>query len=303
MQQNQSGVLVIDKPADISSARVVARIKKALGACKAGHAGTLDPFATGVMVCCINQATRLARFFLHSEKKYRADLHLGITTDTQDSTGKVLAHCDTVKFSDNVLRSVFKEFEGRLQQQPPVFSALKHKGVPLYKLARKGTPVQKPPRPIYISSIKIVEINLPEIRFEVACSAGTYIRTLCTDIGAQLGCGGHLKELRRTHSSGFDIKNAIGLEEFEKIARTEQASGVMISMNKSLQKMSECTVDTVLKQKIMTGQAIDSENIIDAALRDSENLVKIVDENDNLLAVLQLKKNCRKLEYCCVFHP
>jgi len=302
MQQNQSGVLIIDKPADISSAKVVARIKKALGARKAGHAGTLDPFATGVMVCCINQATRLARFFLHSEKKYRADLRLGITTDTQDSTGNVLAHCDTIDFSDKTLRSVFNEFEGRLQQHPPIFSALKHKGVPLYKLARKGTPVQKPPRPIYISSIKIIEIDLPGIRFEVTCSAGTYIRTLCADIGARLGCGGHLGELRRISSSGFDIQNAIGLEEFENIARAGRAAGVMIPMNKALQKIPECTADTDLKQKIMTGQAIDAENIAAAALTGSENLVKIVDENDNLLAVLQLKKNDRKLEYCCVFH-
>ncbi len=295
--------MIIDKPVNISSARVVARVKKALGARKAGHAGTLDPFATGVMVCCINQATRLARFFLHSEKKYRAVLHLGITTDTQDLTGNVLAHCDKTDFPDKTLHSVFKEFEGGMQQHPPAFSALKHKGVPLYKLARKGTPVLKPPRSIYISSIKIIEIDLPEISFDVTCSAGTYIRTLCTDIGARLGCGGHLKELRRTRSSGFDIKDAIGLEKFEKIVHSEQAAGRMIPMNKALRKMPECTADSVLKQKIMTGRTINAENIAAAALKSPENLVKIVDENGNLLSVLQLKEKCLELEYCCVFHP
>ncbi len=302
MQQNQSGVLIIDKPANISSARVVARMKKALGARKAGHAGTLDPFATGVMVCCINQATRLARFFLHSEKRYRAVLRLGITTDTQDLTGNVLAQCDTIDFSDKTLRLVFKEFQGQLQQHPPAFSALKHKGVPLYKLARKGTPVLKPPRPIYISSIKIIEIDLPEIHFDVTCSAGTYIRTLCTDIGTRLGCGGHLKELRRTRSSGFDIKNAIALEEFEKIARNRQVADVMIPMTEALYKVPECMADTDLKQKIMTGQTICAEKIIRAALADPGNLVKIVDKSDNLLAVMQLKNKSRELEYCCVFH-
>ena len=303
MQQNQSGILIIDKPANISSARVVARIKKALGARKAGHAGTLDPFATGVMVCCINQATRLARFFLHSEKTYRAVLRLGITTDTQDLTGNVLAHCGTTDFPDKKLRSVFSEFEGKLQQHPPAFSALKYKGIPLYKLARKGTPVQKPPRSIHISSIEIIKIDLPEICFEVTCSAGTYIRTLCADIGARLGCGGHLKELRRTRSSGFDIENAIGLEEFEEIARSGQAADLMIRMNNALYKMPGYTADTVLKQKIMTGQTIGAEDITAAALTGPGNLVKIVDEDANLLAVLQLKQKHRKLEYCCVFHP
>ncbi len=303
MQQSKSGILIIDKPANISSARVVARIKKATGARKAGHAGTLDPFATGVMVCCINQATRLARFFLHSGKTYRATIRLGMTTDTQDFTGNVLTRCETTVFPDQLLQSVFKAFEGHSQQQPPAFSALKHKGVPLYKLARKGTPVLKPPRPIYISQIKILKIDLPEICFDVTCSAGTYIRTLCADIGERLGCGGHLKELRRTRSSGFDIENAIGLDTFEKMARDGQADHVIIPMNKTLSHLPECTADTDLKQKIMTGRTIDAENIADAALTGPENLVKIVDADDSLIAVLRLNKDCRELEYCCVFHP
>ena len=303
MQQTKSGILIIDKPANISSARVVARIKKAIGARKAGHAGTLDPFATGVMVCCINQATRLARFFLHSGKTYRATIRLGITTDTQDFTGTVLTCCETTAFSDQRLQSIFKAFEGPSQQQPPAFSALKHKGVPLYKLARKGTPVLKPPRPIHISQIEIIKIDLPEICFDVTCSGGTYIRTLCTDIGERLGCGGHLKELRRTRSSGFDIENAIGLDKFEEMTRDGQADHVMIPMNKALSRLPEWVADTALKQKIMTGRTIDAENIAATALTGPENLVKIVDADNNLIAVLKLKKDCRELEYCCVFHP
>jgi tRNA pseudouridine55 synthase len=182
MPYKSSGIIVVDKPADITSARVVARIKKFFGAPKAGHTGTLDPFATGVMVCCINNATRLSRFFLHGNKKYEALLHLGIETETQDSTGTIIATCDEVHFSDKTIQTVFKQFEGTLYQHPPIFSALKHKGIRLYKLAREGKPVQKPPRRISISYIKILEIDQPLIRFEVSCSAGTYIRTLCADI-------------------------------------------------------------------------------------------------------------------------
>ncbi len=203
------GIFVIDKPENISSAAVVARLKKILGVRKAGHAGTLDPFATGVLVCCVNQATKLARFFLHSNKKYTAVLKLGVETDTQDLTGTVISRCEDINFDEKKIKSVFEKFKGAIEQVPPVYSALKHEGVPLYKLARQGKPVQKPPRPVFISCLNIIEINLPEISFEVSCSGGTYIRTLCADIGAELGCGGHLKELRRTESSGFPLMNLL----------------------------------------------------------------------------------------------
>ena len=303
MQPHKSGILIIDKPANISSAGVVARIKRALGGSKTGHAGTLDPFATGVMVCCINQATRLARFFLHSGKTYRATLRLGVTTDTQDLTGTVLSQCEVTNFSTEQIQGVFTAFEGQLLQQPPAFSALKHKGVPLYKLARQGAPVLKPPRPVHISAIDIISIDLPEICFEVTCSAGTYIRTLCSDMGERLGCGGHLRELRRTRSSGFDIENAVGLEEFEKIAQSGGAAELMIPMNKALPGLPQYTADPDLRQKLMTGRTIDTQAIMAAALTGPDHRVKIVDTAENLLAILQLEKKSGKLEYCCVFHP
>ena len=188
-----SGIIVVDKPANITSARVVAVIKKRLGARKVGHTGTLDPFATGVLICCINKATKLARFFLQGWKKYTAVLHLGIETDTQDSTGSIISTSDRIDCSEKKIQSVIQQYEGTIEQFPPLYSALKYKGVALYKLARSGKPVQKPARRVFISYIKILEIRLPFIRFETFCSAGTYIRTLCADIGTSLGCGGHLK--------------------------------------------------------------------------------------------------------------
>ncbi len=186
-QTDLDGILVIDKPANLSSARVVAAVKKALKAGKAGHAGTLDPFAEGVLICCINQATRLAGFLLHGTKKYIAELKLGQETDTQDLTGTVVATANTVDYSPQTIQSVFESFKGSIEQLPPVYSALKHKGVPLYKLARRGQPVQKPPRQVQIYDICVDDVDLPYVRFEVSCSAGTYIRTLGADIGQKAG--------------------------------------------------------------------------------------------------------------------
>ena len=195
MKIESSGMLIIDKPAGITSAKVVALLKRNAGLRKVGHTGTLDPFATGVLICCVNQATRLARFFLHGSKKYQGTLVLGTETDTLDGTGNVTATCEHTDFSVDRIESAFRRFVGAIDQVPPVYSALKHHGVPLYKLARKGTPVQKPARQVTISSLDILNIDLPKIDFQVACSAGTYIRTLCADIGTELGCGGHLQRL------------------------------------------------------------------------------------------------------------
>ena len=162
-----NGIIIIDKPVGITSARVVSIVKKALNAKKVGHAGTLDPFAEGVLICCVNQATRLADFLLHGTKKYIAGLKLGEETDTQDVTGTVTSTVEPKNYSIETLKKVFKAFEGPLEQLPPVYSALKHKGVPLYKLARSGKPVQKPPRQVEIYSIAILDIALPLIRFEI----------------------------------------------------------------------------------------------------------------------------------------
>lgn len=306
MRPELSGVLIIDKPANITSAKVVAFLKKALKAKKTGHAGTLDPFATGVLVCCINNATRLARFFLHDSKKYEGVLHLGVATDTQDPTGTITATCDNVNFSGKTIRSAFKQFEGAIDQLPPIYSALKHKSVPLYKLARSGNPVQKPARPIYISYIKILDINLPFIRFEVSCSAGTYIRALCADIGKHLGCGGHLKELRRIESSGFKIKDAISFSELKALALSkklpEQLSGRMISMADALPNMPAHIADKALTKKISYGKTITTADFMLEPVSNPEGFIKIVNPNNELLTVLNFQKESAKFKYYSVFN-
>jgi len=302
MHDGISGILIVDKPAGISSAKVVACVKELFKAKKAGHTGTLDPFATGVLVCCINRATKLAGFFLHGNKKYEAVLHLGIETDTQDSTGNVTRICNPDKFSEETIKSVFKRYEGTLTQVPPIYSALKYKGIPLYKLARSDKPVQKPARKISIIDLNIQDIQLPTICFEVFCSSGTYIRTLCADIGASLGCGGHLKELRRIESSGFTIKEAITLEELKDLTSANKSSGRIISMSSALKDFPEHTADKILANKIKYGQILTKNDIVIETANPSEGFMKILDAEEQLIAVLRYNGNRNQYDYRCVFN-
>lgn len=303
--QQQSGIIVVNKPTDISSAKVVAKVKHLLNAKKVGHAGTLDPFAEGVLVCCINDATRLAQFLLTGNKIYDATLKLGIETDTQDSTGAVIATKAVRGYTEKEITSTVQKFIGSIKQQPPIFSALKHKGTPLYKLARQGRPVQKPARRVYITDIKILEINLPLVHLEVSCSAGTYIRTLCADIGKQLGCGGHLLALKRTESSGFTIHQAISLPQLEKQATNRAFNGSIISMTDALADMPGYTADQDLKKKIKYGQPVQKTDIdldrMPADVFKQDTYLKIIDANNALLAVIRYLKNQDKFAYTCVF--
>ena len=303
--QQQNGIIVVNKPTDISSAKVVAKVKRLLNAKKVGHAGTLDPFAEGVLVCCINDATRLAQFLLTGNKIYDATLKLGIETDTQDSTGTVTATKAVRGYTEQEIKSTVQKFIGPIEQQPPVFSALKHKGTPLYKLARQGRPVQKPARRVHITDIKILEINLPLVHLEVACSAGTYIRTLCADIGRQLGCGGHLLALKRTESSGFKIHQAISLPQLEKQATNRAFNGGIISMTDALVDMPAYKANHHLKRKIKYGQPVQKTDIeldrLPADVLKQDTFLKILDANNALLAVIRYLKNQDKFAYTCVF--
>lgn len=303
--QHQSGIIVVDKPPNITSAKVVAEVKRLLNAKKVGHTGTLDPIAEGVLVCCINDATRLARFLLAGNKTYDATLKLGIETDTQDSTGTVTASKAVIGFTEQRLRSAVQKLIGTIEQQPPIFSALKHKGTPLYKLARQGRPVQKPARQVHISKIKILEIKLPLVHLKVSCSAGTYIRTLCADIGKQLGCGGHLLALKRTESSGFKIQQAISLSQLEKRALSGKYNGCLISMTDALADMPACRANQNLKKKIRYGQPIRKTDIdfgrLSENFMEQDTHLKIVGADNVLLAVLKYNKNQDTFDYSCVF--
>ena len=306
MRSQLSGVLVLDKPAGMSSAQVVAKVKKLLGADKAGHAGTLDPFATGVLVCCINQATRLARFFLHGEKRYQAVLRLGVETETQDATGSVIGRNAVPELDEARLQRIFKQFEGPQMQQPPVYAALKHEGMPLYRLARQGRPMQKPARPVTIKTLRILEIRLPEVRFEASCSAGTYIRTLCADLGKAAGCGGHLASLRRTATCKFRLEQAVSLEALQ--ARPADLRWEMlISMSAAVEDMATIRADEALLQRVAHGQRLTTAEVPAANIENSDaghlkGYLKVLDAQDHLRAVLEMTPDGGGYNYCCVFH-
>ncbi len=294
------GVIIVDKPADMSSAAVVRRIKRLAGIKKVGHAGTLDPFATGVLVCPINRGTRLSQFFLQGRKKYAATLRLGTTTDTQDHTGTVISEKPAGNLSEKTINRVFSQFLGDIEQVPPAYSALKHNGVPLYRHARNGHFIQKPARTVHISDIDIRGIRLPDIDFEVHCTGGTYIRTLCADIGEILGCGGHLRKLDRIESSGFRREEVVSLERLE---QAEQLEEFVIPMADALRAMPACTADQRLAEKIRHGRGLTADDFPDCEKSmPRASYVKITAPDNRLLTVIHVAENKIDYKYCCVFH-
>ena len=304
----QGDVLIIDKPEGLSSAQVVGRVKKLLHAAKVGHAGTLDPFATGVLVCLVNQATRLAQFFLTSGKQYDAQLCLGVDTDTQDRTGRVVNRRPVPDYTEVELEQIFSRFVGDIEQIPPAYSALKHNGVALYKLARRGRPVQKPARSVRIEMLQIKAIALPMVRFSVTCSAGTYIRTLCADIGQALGCGGHLRELRRTVSSGFDIGEAISMDALARCVADPQLPVPLITPGDALRAMPALRADQATVAKMRCGGAIDLKDFTDlprdaTVMKNGEKgtYYKVLDNDEDLIAVVSVDPEGEKMAYCGVF--
>ncbi|MDA8403541.1 MAG: tRNA pseudouridine(55) synthase TruB [Desulfobacteraceae bacterium] len=309
MNQESSGILIVDKPQGLSSAQLIGRIKKIPGINKIGHSGTLDPMATGVMVCAINQATRLFQFFQDRPKKYVAVLKLGVETDTLDATGNIMANRPIDTVSGLSVRAACRQFEGEINQIPPAYSALKHKGTPLYKYARRGTPVTKPSRKIFIAGIHVMEIDLPEVQIEVECSSGTYIRTLCADIGTALGCGGHLSALKRIECGGYSIHDAMSLDDIVSHRSLETLSGRLIPMPDALPEIPAAMADTGLVEKIRHGKPLSAIDMpadahMEAAMStgyDGAPLIKIIDGDNRLLAVVRRNENKNGYNYCCVF--
>jgi tRNA pseudouridine55 synthase len=298
-----NGLVVIDKPAGISSAQTVARVKRLLQADHTGHTGTLDPFARGVLVCCINQATRLTRFLVPNRKVYDGTLTLGIETDTQDAAGKVVAQHSWGGTRLQDLQRVFQRFEGPLLQVPPAYSALKHHGVPLYRLARQGRPVRKPPRPIHIFRLRLLAAALPRVRFEVVCSPGTYVRSLAADIGRELGCGGHLSELTRLESDGFALDQALTLEELEARARRGALSEVLIPMAQALRGLPGIRAGPELLDRIRHGTALTRRDLELSGLPEAaeSGFIKVLDPRGELAAVLECRAAIAELKYAGVF--
>ena len=207
-----NGILVIDKPRGLTSHDVVMVVKKRLGAKKAGHIGTLDPIATGILPVCINGATRLARFLEGGRKEYVASIKLGEETDTYDAEGNVVLKKDITSVRKEDIIAVVHSFRGRIRQTPPMFSAIKVNGVALYRLARQGVEVERAPRDVEIYDIHVEDITFPFTTVGVTCSKGTYVRSLAFDIGRKLGCGAHLVGLRRTRNGIFSLNDSVSMD-------------------------------------------------------------------------------------------
>ncbi|MFH0764401.1 MAG: tRNA pseudouridine(55) synthase TruB [Candidatus Omnitrophota bacterium] len=212
-----NGILVVDKPQGWTSHDVVDFIRKRFCLAKVGHAGTLDPMATGVLVILIGSLTKSSNLFSADDKEYDGALTLGAESDTGDADGKITGSGKPLNFSEAEIESVFNKFLGELEQRPPDYSAIKIKGVRLYKLARRGIKVQPSLRKIRIKNIEITDIKLPQISFKVTCSKGTYVRSLAVDIGKALGCGAYLSKLNRTRSGRFGIGGAIKIDRLNSI--------------------------------------------------------------------------------------
>lgn len=210
-----SGVLVVDKVAEMTSHDVVAIARGALGIRKIGHCGTLDPMATGVLMLVVNQATKLQDSLMAEHKEYVGRLTLGVETNSLDADGEVTRESPVPEFEREQIDKAFAKYHGDFEQIPPMVSAIKKDGVPLYKLARKGQEIERPPRAVTVYDSHILRVDLPEIDFRVKCSKGFYVRSYVADIGADLGCGGHLSKLRRMRSGKFDLSRAVTVDQLK----------------------------------------------------------------------------------------
>ena len=246
------GILLVDKPAGLTSAAVVARVKRVLGGVKVGHLGTLDPFATGLLPICLGEGTKLAPFVQDATKRYVGEIVLGVETDTLDGTGAVVATHPVGALGPADLARARAALTGEIMQVPPMYSALKRQGVPLYRLARKGQEVERAPRPVRITRFELAVLARDRLAFAVTCSRGTYVRTLAQDLGRALGTGAHLATLRRTASGPFEIADAIALDAVEDAARAGTLS--VLTPSAALAELRAVVVDPPLEAAIRRGQ-------------------------------------------------
>jgi tRNA pseudouridine55 synthase len=257
------GFIVIDKPEGASSHDMVRLLRRLLGTRRIGHTGTLDPFATGVLPIAIGEATKAIPFLDESVKEYRATMRLGIATDTQDLTGTVVKEGDWGVVTQELLDEVLGTFVGKLSQVPPMYSALKRNGVPLYRLARKGEVVELTPRDITVHALTLEHLALPDVEFTVRCSRGTYVRTIAKDIGERLGCGAHLVQLRRIASGPFNLAHAVAPDMLD----AESAWNHLVTPLDALAHMEELVLTESGMRRVSHGIAPHGEDMEAMAVR------------------------------------
>ncbi|HXV49045.1 MAG TPA: tRNA pseudouridine(55) synthase TruB [Candidatus Binatia bacterium] len=283
MITTQSGVLLIDKPVGPSSAQVVHRVKAILRAKKVGHLGTLDPFASGLLLVGVNEGTKIADIFLAGAKSYRGVMALGVETDSQDGTGKIIRTCPVSPIGFAELNRLENRFTGDLKQTPPMFSALRKNGVRLYQLARQGKEIPREPRSIRIDSLRLRLVSDTEIEFDVTCSRGTYVRTLAADMGRELGCGAHLKSLRRTACDHLAVEQAVTPDELAE--RWMGGAATLMSLRAALSHLPAVAWQSRLISRLRLGQQDVLTQL--GRPREGEKLLGILDPRGALSALAE----------------
>ncbi len=226
-QEQVDGVLLVDKAKDFTSHDVVAVARRAFGTKKIGHCGTLDPMATGLLILVLGRATKMQDLLMAEDKQYAATMLLGVETDSQDADGNVVAERPTEGITPEAVRAAFERYRGEFDQIPPMVSAIKKNGVPLYKMARQGRTVEREPRHVRVDGYELERVALPEVDFTVRCSKGFYVRAYAHDIGRDLGCGAHLTALRRVRSGFFSVEGAVTVEQLKNAPREELKSRLL----------------------------------------------------------------------------
>lgn len=273
--RNISGIVVLDKEQGLSSNAALQQVKRLYEANKAGHTGSLDPLATGVLPLCLGEATKVSQFLLDSDKRYLARIRLGQRTDSGDSEGNIIARCEDIVPSRDEIESALMQFRGEIDQIPPMYSALKVDGVPLYKLARKGAKVERKPRQVTVYSIELLEYTENELELDISCSKGTYIRTIADDLGQVLGCGAHIVALRRTQAGVFTEQDCVSrqflVDEKEKTG-LDGIDQYLIAMDEAIGDLPEVVLPNETASFIKNGQPVLVRHLPE------EGLVRLYDE-------------------------
>jgi len=286
----KEGLLNVDKTAGWTSHDVVAKFRLILNIRRIGHTGTLDPMATGVLVLCVGPTTKMARFLVGLEKEYRGTMRLGAESDTLDAQGSITAVAERPQTTRAELQKVFEQFTGEQKQIPPMYSAVKYKGQPLYRLARRGETVPRQPRSVTIRSLELIRYQPPQVTFRVACSSGTYVRVLTADIGRRLGTGAYLKTLRRQRVGPFRVEDALTVDRAIELARNETLIQHLQPVMSGLIRFPRLVVHPWAVDAVLHGRPITPEMVreLDPGAA-SGSQIRVEDDGRRLLAMLQLE--------------
>lgn len=261
LKEDIDGILLVDKPQGLTSNAVLQRVKGLLGAKKAGHTGSLDPLATGMLPICFGDATKVSQFLLDSDKAYTTTGLLGIKTNTADSMGEIIAQVDEFSVTEPQLREVLSAFLGLIQQVPSMFSALKHQGTPLYKYARKGIEIARPPRDITIFELELLHFDGREFELMVRCSKGTYIRNLVEDIGEQLAVGAHVTKLHRLYTAGFSADPMVSLDALTALSLSERRD-LLLPMERAIEHCPRVSLTETQSKHLRQGQVVTVDSLL-----------------------------------------